>query len=134
MAVMRYREALNAALREELERDPNVMLMGEDIGVFNGAFKVTDGLLARATRSNTVPKFFHVLTDSEYFNRAGSLVHTDVTGTRDVPPPPRATSVRPPRSAHRRLRESRCSRRSSTPRSAKSAIGQPTGRTRTAFR
>ena len=49
---------------------------------------VTDGLLARATRSNTVPKFFHVLTDSEYFNRAGSLVHTDVTGTRDVPPPP----------------------------------------------
>jgi hypothetical protein len=48
----------------------------------------TDGLLARATRSNTVPKFFHLLTDSEYFNRAGSLVHTDVTGTRDVPPPP----------------------------------------------
>jgi len=48
---------------------------------------VTDGLLTRATRSNTVPKFFHVLTDSEYFNRAGSLVHTDVTGTRDVPPP-----------------------------------------------
>ena len=42
---------------------------------------------ARA-RSNTVPKFFHVLTDSEYFNRAGSLVHTDVTGTRDVAPPP----------------------------------------------
>lgn len=48
---------------------------------------ITDGLLARATKSNTVPKFFHVLTDSEYFNRAGSLVHTDVTGTRDVPPP-----------------------------------------------
>jgi Alpha/beta hydrolase domain len=48
---------------------------------------VTDGLLARATRSDTVPKFFHVLTDSEYFNRAGSLVHTDVTGTTDVPPP-----------------------------------------------
>lgn len=48
---------------------------------------LTDGLLARAMRSNTVPKFFHLLTDSEYFNRAGSLVHTDVTGTRDVPPP-----------------------------------------------
>lgn len=48
---------------------------------------VTDGLLARAARSNTVPKFFHLLTDSEYFNRAGSLVHTDVTGTRDVAPP-----------------------------------------------
>ena len=45
MAEMRYREALNAALREELARDERVMLMGEDIGVFGGAFKVTDGLL-----------------------------------------------------------------------------------------
>ncbi|HSD80270.1 MAG TPA: alpha-ketoacid dehydrogenase subunit beta, partial [Solirubrobacteraceae bacterium] len=42
---MRYREALNAALREELRRDEAVFVMGEDIGVFNGAFKVTAGLL-----------------------------------------------------------------------------------------
>jgi pyruvate dehydrogenase E1 component beta subunit len=45
MAEMRYREALNAALREELRRDERVVLMGEDIGVFGGAFKVTEGLL-----------------------------------------------------------------------------------------
>ncbi|MFL5850757.1 MAG: pyruvate dehydrogenase complex E1 component subunit beta [Solirubrobacteraceae bacterium] len=45
MAVVRYREALNQALREEMQRDENVFLMGEDIGVFNGAFKVTQGLL-----------------------------------------------------------------------------------------
>ncbi len=45
MAVMRYREALNQALREELARDERVFLMGEDIGVFNGAYKVTAGLL-----------------------------------------------------------------------------------------
>jgi pyruvate dehydrogenase E1 component beta subunit len=45
MAQMRYREALNAALREELQRDERVVLMGEDIGVFGGAFKVTEGLL-----------------------------------------------------------------------------------------
>ena len=45
MAVMRYREALNQALREEMQRDERVFLMGEDIGVFNGAFKVTQGLL-----------------------------------------------------------------------------------------
>ena len=45
MATMRMREALNAALREELERDERVFIMGEDIGVFNGAFKVTQGLL-----------------------------------------------------------------------------------------
>ena len=45
MAELRYREALGAALREELRRDERVFLMGEDIGVFGGAFKVTDGLL-----------------------------------------------------------------------------------------
>jgi pyruvate dehydrogenase E1 component beta subunit len=45
MAVMRYREALNQALREEMEADDKVFVMGEDIGVFQGAFKVTQGLL-----------------------------------------------------------------------------------------
>jgi pyruvate dehydrogenase E1 component beta subunit len=45
MAEMRYREALGEALREELRRDERVLLMGEDIGVFGGAFKVTAGLL-----------------------------------------------------------------------------------------
>ncbi len=45
MSELRYRDALNAALREELARDERVVLMGEDIGVFGGAFKVTDGLL-----------------------------------------------------------------------------------------
>jgi Alpha/beta hydrolase domain len=48
----------------------------------------TGSLLTRARQSNTVPKMVHLLTNSEYFNRAGSLVHTDVAGTRDVPPPP----------------------------------------------
>src|SRR5215216_226367 len=47
MAQMRYREALNAALREEMERDESVFLMGQDIGVFQGSFKVTAGLLER---------------------------------------------------------------------------------------
>jgi pyruvate dehydrogenase E1 component beta subunit len=42
---VRYREALNQALREEMQRDESVFLMGEDIGVFQGAFKVTAGLL-----------------------------------------------------------------------------------------
>src|SRR5204862_3371920 len=45
MPTMRYREALNQALREEMEADENVFLLGEDIGVFQGAFKVTQGLL-----------------------------------------------------------------------------------------
>src|SRR5438093_3222552 len=42
---MRYREALNQAMREEMEADESVFLMGEDVGVFQGAFKVTQGLL-----------------------------------------------------------------------------------------
>src|SRR5918997_5399928 len=45
MAEVRYREALNQALREELARDESVILLGEDIGVFQGAFKVPQGLL-----------------------------------------------------------------------------------------
>lgn len=47
MAVMTYREALNAALAEEMERDPNVFLMGEEVGLYNGAYKVSKGLLDR---------------------------------------------------------------------------------------
>jgi hypothetical protein len=43
-----------------------------------------DSLLARAERTGTAPKVFHLLTNSEYFNRAGSLVHTDPTGSRDA--------------------------------------------------
>jgi pyruvate dehydrogenase E1 component beta subunit len=46
MALITYREALNQALREELDRDERVFIMGEEVGYFGGAFKVTDGLLA----------------------------------------------------------------------------------------
>ena len=46
MAQITYREALNQALREELDRDERVFIMGEEVGYFGGAFKVTDGLLA----------------------------------------------------------------------------------------
>jgi hypothetical protein len=44
----------------------------------------TDGLLSRAAATNTEPKFFHILSSSEYFNRAGSLTHTDPAGVRDA--------------------------------------------------
>ena len=40
-----YREALNQALREELRRDPDVFIMGEEVGEYDGAYKVTKGLL-----------------------------------------------------------------------------------------
>jgi hypothetical protein len=48
----------------------------------------SDALLAGAERTHTTPKIFHLLTNSEYFNRAGSLVHTDPTATKDAELPP----------------------------------------------
>ncbi len=42
-----YLEAIRQGLSEEMERDPNVFLLGEDIGIYGGAFKVTQGLLER---------------------------------------------------------------------------------------
>ncbi len=45
MAVITYREALGAAMTEEMERDPNVFLMGEEVGLYNGAYKVSKGML-----------------------------------------------------------------------------------------
>src|SRR5260370_7796086 len=42
-----YLEAIRAGIREEMERDPAVFLLGEDIGIYGGAFKVTVGFLER---------------------------------------------------------------------------------------
>ncbi len=44
MREITYREALNEALREEMDRDPNVFLLGEDIAIYGGAYGVTAGL------------------------------------------------------------------------------------------
>lgn len=45
MAVITYREALNQALREEMRRDPDIFLMGEEVGAYQGAYKVSRDLL-----------------------------------------------------------------------------------------
>jgi len=45
MATLTYLQAISAALRDEIRADERVLLMGEDIGVFGGAFKVTDGFI-----------------------------------------------------------------------------------------
>src|SRR6187551_2781629 len=47
MPVTTYREALRAAMAEEMERDESVVLLGEDIGVYGGTHLITDGLLDR---------------------------------------------------------------------------------------
>ena len=47
MTVMRYREAVRAAMIEEMERDSRVYLVGEEVGHYQGAYKVSEGMLER---------------------------------------------------------------------------------------
>ncbi len=47
MRELTYSKALREALTEEMARNPDILLLGEDIGVYGGVFKVTEGLLAR---------------------------------------------------------------------------------------
>jgi pyruvate dehydrogenase E1 component beta subunit len=54
VAVISYREALNQAMREEMERDADVFIMGEEVGHYQGAYKVTQGLLQRFSERRVV--------------------------------------------------------------------------------
>src|SRR5471032_161131 len=47
MPLLQYREAIRQALAEELSRDPNVVILGEEVAQFHGAYKVTEGLLEK---------------------------------------------------------------------------------------
>jgi pyruvate dehydrogenase E1 component beta subunit len=47
MPEIQFREALRQAMTEEMERDENVFLMGEEVGEYNGAYKVSEGMLAK---------------------------------------------------------------------------------------
>ena len=54
MPVITYRQALNDTLGEELARDPNVLLMGEEIGKFQGSYRITEGLQAEFGKKRVV--------------------------------------------------------------------------------
>ena len=54
MSVISYREALNQAMREEMERDESVFVMGEEVGHYNGAYKVTQGMLQRFSERRVI--------------------------------------------------------------------------------
>ncbi|HJQ39223.1 MAG TPA: alpha-ketoacid dehydrogenase subunit beta [Thermoanaerobaculia bacterium] len=47
MSELSYRDAIRAAMMEEMDRDPNVLIMGEDIGVYEGTFRITAGMLKK---------------------------------------------------------------------------------------
>lgn len=78
MAVITYREALNQALAEEMERDPDVFLMGEEVGVYNGAYKVSKGLLEKFGEMRVVD------TPITELGFAGLGVGAAMTGVRPV--------------------------------------------------
>jgi pyruvate dehydrogenase E1 component beta subunit len=78
MAVITYREALGQALAEEMERDPDVFLMGEEVGVYNGAYKVSKGLLDRFGEERVVD------TPITELGFAGLGVGAAMTGIRPV--------------------------------------------------
>jgi len=54
MPLLTYLEAIRQGLWEEMERDPTVFCLGEDIGVYGGAFKVTDGFIERFGRERII--------------------------------------------------------------------------------
>ncbi|HNR67351.1 MAG TPA: pyruvate dehydrogenase complex E1 component subunit beta [bacterium] len=54
MAEITFREALNQAMAEEMQRDENVYLMGEEVGYYNGAYKVSQGLMEKFGASRVI--------------------------------------------------------------------------------
>ena len=60
-------DAIRQAMTEEMERDAAVVAIGEDIGVYGGAFKVTDGLLAKFGRERVIERYQLDRTVEEYF-------------------------------------------------------------------
>ncbi len=78
MPTLTYRDALNQALREEMQRDPNVFLLGEEVGVYQGAYKVSRGLLEEFGPSRVVD------TPIAELGFAGVGVGAAMTGLRPV--------------------------------------------------
>ena len=78
MAVITYREALGQALAEVMERDPDVFLMGEEVGVYNGAYKVSKGLLDKYGKKRVID------TPISELGFAGAGIGAAMAGLRPV--------------------------------------------------
>ena len=77
MALMKYREALNVALREEMKRDPLVFLMGEGIGEKGGSYKVTDKLLAQFGEKRVIDT---PISEASFVGMAGGAAGVEQKG------------------------------------------------------
>ena len=78
MARIKYREALNAALREEMERDPLVFIIGEGIGKRGGSYKVTENLLSQFGEDRVIET---PLSEASFIGLGGGAA---IAGTRPV--------------------------------------------------
>jgi len=78
MAEVTFREALNQAMSEEMRRDPNVFLMGEEVAEYNGAYKVSQGMLNEFGPDRVVD------TPITELGFAGIGVGAAMTGTRPI--------------------------------------------------
>ena len=78
MARIKYREALNAALREEMERDPLVFIIGEGIGKRGGSYKVTENLLNQFGEDRVIET---PLSEASFIGLGGGAA---IAGTRPV--------------------------------------------------
>ena len=78
MAIITYREALNQAIHEEMERDPDVFLMGEEVGQYQGAYKVSQGLIDTFTDKRIID------TPIAELGFAGLGVGAAMTGLRPI--------------------------------------------------
>jgi pyruvate/2-oxoglutarate/acetoin dehydrogenase E1 component len=83
-----YLEAIRQGIWEEMERDPSVFCIGEDIGTYGGAFKVTDGFIDRSGAERVIdtpiagcPTHSRTL----YFANEGALRTARVTGAGGKP-------------------------------------------------
>ena len=96
-----YLEAIREGLWEEMERDPNVFLMGEDIGVYGGAFKVTDGFFEHFGEQRVVDT---PISEAAIVGAAiGASLHGAAAGGRDAVRRFHHLRVRPDRQLRRQM-------------------------------
>jgi pyruvate dehydrogenase E1 component subunit beta len=78
MSEKSYRDAIREAMMEEMDRDPNVLIMGEDIGVYEGTFRITAGMLKKYGPSRVID------TPIAEAGMAGTAVGMAMLGLRPI--------------------------------------------------
>src|SRR5690625_7700704 len=72
MSELQFREALGRALKEELEADKNTFLMGEEVAQYNGAYKVSEGLLDQFGVKRIIDT---TISEYRYISRGNGVAH-----------------------------------------------------------